>query len=97
MKNFIPLDRPVTQITRPAKGPLDRTATGSERAEDEAGDIGSNGCRPLKEDNGEERPRNSLEHPLLFTTSTLPSPPITATSSLFANHNFNKPKSNQTQ
>ena len=63
-----PLDRPVTHITRPAKGAFDRTCT-----EEGTGDIGSNGCKPLNEDNEDE---NSLEHPLPLTTSTLPSPPI---------------------
>lgn len=63
-----PLDKPVTHITRPAKGALDRT-----REEDEAGDTGSIGWRPLNED------ENSLEHPLPPTTSTIPSPPIAAT------------------
>lgn len=72
---LIPLERPVTQITRAEKGAPDRAAMGSERSEDEAGDIGSNDCRPLKEDIGVERPTNSFEHPLLCTTSTLPLPP----------------------
>ena len=73
----MPLDRPVTHITRPAKGAVDRTSTGSEPREDETGVIGSNGrrCKPLNEGNEGE---NSPEHPLLLTTSSLP-PPITAT------------------
>ena len=67
-----PLDKPVTQMTRPAKGVVDDGTCKGE----EAGDIGSNGCKPLNEGSEDE---NSLEHPLPLTTSTLPSPPITAT------------------
>ena len=58
---------------RPAKGAPDRTSTRWEPTEDETGDIGSNGCRPLNEGNEVE---NNLEHPLLSITSTLP-PAIT--------------------
>ena len=58
---------------RPAKGAPDRTSTRWEPTEDETGDIGSNGCRPLNEGNEVE---NNLEHPLLLITSTLP-PAIT--------------------
>lgn len=66
-----PLDKPVTHITRPAKGAFDSTC-----GEDETGDIWSNGGRPLIEVNEDE---NNFEHPLPLTISTLPSPPITAT------------------
>lgn len=73
--NHIPLDRPVTHITRPENGPLDRTNNGSDPAEDVAGDIGSKDCKPRKEGIEDENPTNSLEHPLLLITSTLPPPP----------------------
>lgn len=66
-----PLDKPVTHITRPAKGAVDDTC-----GEAETGDIWSNGWRSLIEVNEDE---NNLEHPLPLTISTLPSPPITAT------------------
>lgn len=64
-------------MTRPEKGPLvfailtgDLETAGAE----EAGDKGSkeNAGIPLNE---EENSRNSLEHPLPVTTSTLPPPP----------------------
>lgn len=65
----------MTQITRPAKGAPDLAVKVSEAREDEAGDIGSNGCRLLIEDIGVDKPINSFEQPLLSTTSTLPLPP----------------------
>lgn len=84
MNESTPLDKPVTQITRPAKGAVDDgTCT-----EDETGDIGSNDCKLLIEGSEDE---NSLEHPLPLTTSTLPSPPITATR--FLSHTTFKTKS----
>lgn len=63
---WIPLDSPVTHITRPENGPVPRTI-GSDAAEEEAGDMGSVDCNPPKE----EIPTNSLEQPLLSITSTL--------------------------
>lgn len=83
MNELTPLDKPVTHMTRPAKGEVDDgTCT-----EDETGDIGSNGCKPLNEGSEDE---NSLEHPLPLTTSTLPSPPITATRFLLHTNSKNK-------
>lgn len=73
----VPLDSPVTQMTRPEKGPLvlatlkgDSETAGAEVA----GDKGSNENAgiPL---NDEEKSTNSFEHPLPAITSTLP--PIT--------------------
>lgn len=81
----IPLDRPVTHITRPAKGPFDRTKTDSDPAEDVTVDIGSKDCKPLKEGIEAESPTNSLEQPLLLITSTLPSLPIINSSNLSLN------------
>lgn len=63
---WIPLDSPVTHITRPENGPVPRTI-GSDAAEEEAGDMGPVECNPPKE----EIPTNSLEQPLLSITSTL--------------------------
>lgn len=74
MNEHTPLDKPVTHITRPAKGAVDRTC-----GEDETEDIGSNGWRPLNED------ENNLEHPFPPTTSTLFSPPITPTTNKTVN------------
>lgn len=73
-----PLDKPVTHITRPANGAFDGNC-----GEDETGDIWSNGWRFLIED------ENSLKHPLPLTTSTLPSPPITVTTTKTVNKTRN--------
>lgn len=72
------MDKPVTQITSPVKGPVNRAFTDSDLEDDEARDIDSSCCRPPNDDNGDENPKSSLEQPLLLTTSTVP-PPITTT------------------
>lgn len=73
---FLPLDKPVTHITSPENGAFDRT-TVSDPIELAAGDIGPKVFWTLNEGNGEDKPPDNLEQPLLFITST---PPITTNS-----------------
>ena len=82
MQIVVPLESPVTQITRPEKGPRGRflRPDSSTPEATETGDIGSiaedwNPC-PLNEENEVEISATSLEHPLLLITSTFPPPPM---------------------
>lgn len=71
---FIPLESPVTQMTRPDNGPCNFTGCSEITETVEAGDVCSNekDWMPL---NDEENSKNSFEHPLPLITSTLPPPP----------------------
>lgn len=83
-----PLDKPVTQITSPVKGPINEAFTDSDLEDDEARDMESSCCKPPNDDSGDENPKSSREQPLLLTTSTVP-PPITTTN---ANYLTAKPQ-----